>query len=110
MLQHSSPEKFPTLSKKALKSWFVPVDSIREYYGDEVAIYYEWMNHFLKWIAVPAAFGVIIKTLNYLLYTDNSKSPLSAAFSIGMAIWASLFAINWKRHQRSLRILWDNLY
>ena len=25
---------------------FVNVDKVREYYGDEIAIYFEWMNYF----------------------------------------------------------------
>jgi len=83
---------------------------IREYYGEEIAIYFEWMNFFLQWIAVPAGLAVIIKVLNSIFFEDVSKSPLSAAFSIGMALWASMFAVYWKRHQKSLRILWDNLY
>jgi hypothetical protein len=94
----------------ALKQWFVPIDMIREYYGEEIAIYFEWMNFFLQWIAVPAGLGVVIKVCNSIFYEDTSKSPLSAAFSIGMALWASMFAVYWKRHQKSLRILWDNLY
>jgi anoctamin-10 len=93
-----------------MKGWFVPVDLIRDYYGDETAIYFEWMNFFLRWISVPGLMGLVIKILNYMLYEDVSKSPLNAFFSIVMAIWAALFSVNWLRHQRSLRILWDNLY
>ena len=99
-----------TLLQKAMKGWFVPVDLIRDYYGDETAIYFEWMNFFLRWISVPALMGLVIKSLNYILYEDVGKSPLNAFFSIVMAIWAALFSVNWLRHQRSLRILWDNLY
>lgn len=64
------------------------------------------MNYFLKWIAVPAAFGVIFRITNYFFFTDISKSPLNAAFSIMMAFWGILFATNWKRNQHSLRIIW----
>ena len=31
---------------KNLLNFFVDVNSIREYYGDETAIYFEWMNYF----------------------------------------------------------------
>ena len=79
-------------------AWFVPVKPIREYYGDTVAIYYEWMNFFLKWCTVPAAAGLIIRILNSYYFEDVSKSPLNALFSIGMAFWSILFIVNWKRH------------
>ena len=42
----------------------MPVELIRNYYGDEIAIYFEWMNHFLKWIAVPASVGCAFYILN----------------------------------------------
>lgn len=27
-----------------------------------------------------------------------------------MSIWAALFAINWRKHERSLNVTWDNLW
>ena len=41
-----------------MKHWFMPVPLIRQYYGEEIAIYFEWMNFFLRWIAIPGAFGL----------------------------------------------------
>ncbi len=34
--------------KAALKNWFIPTDLVREYYGEQVAIYFQWMNHFIS--------------------------------------------------------------
>jgi len=70
----------------------MPVDLIREYYGDEIAIYYEWMNFFLKWMSAPAIIGLIIIAFN-LVWFEPETSPLNALFSIFMSIWAFLFAI-----------------
>ena len=36
------------LLKEALKHWFVPTEMVREYYGDEVAMYYSWMNFLIS--------------------------------------------------------------
>jgi hypothetical protein len=36
------------LLKEALKHWLVPTDLVREYYGDEVAMYYSWMNFLIS--------------------------------------------------------------
>ncbi len=36
------------LLKEALKHWFVPTDLIREYYGDNTAMYYTWMNFLIS--------------------------------------------------------------
>ncbi len=76
----------------------MPIDIIREYYGDEIAVYFDWMNFFLKWIGVPAIFGIIFRILNMIFFLNPSQSPLNAFFSICMAYWSILFAVNWKRH------------
>jgi len=75
----------------------VPVELIREYYGDEIAIYYAWLNFFLKQIMVPACLSIVLKVTNELYFEDPAHSPLNAFFSIFMAFWAGLFAVNWKR-------------
>jgi hypothetical protein len=88
----------------------MPVEMIRSYYGDGVAMYYEFMNFFLRWMTIPAIFGFATWVCNWTIFEDPSKSPMSAVFSIGMSIWASLFMINWSKHQMSLACLWDNMF
>lgn len=87
----------------------MPVQQIRDYYGEEVAIYFEYMNFFLRWMAFPAIFG-FVAFLYSEFFTLPEDSFLCALFAICMSIWAALFSINWKKHERSLSILWDNLY
>jgi hypothetical protein len=36
------------LLKEALKHWFVPTELVREFYGDEVAMYFSWMNFLIS--------------------------------------------------------------
>ena len=107
--QFKSKEEDSSLLKQAMKRWLAPVDHIRSYYGEEVAIYYEWMNFFLRWMMVPAVLGLTTRVFNTFYFGDTGHSPLNALFSIFISIWAALFAIKWKQHQRSLKILWDNL-
>jgi hypothetical protein len=52
----------------------------------------------------------MIRIINTLLYESTDQSPFNAVFSIMMTYWGALFSINWKRHEKSLRILWDNLF
>lgn len=45
---------------KVLSNFFVNVNEIRDYYGDETAIYFEWMNYFQSWLLLPAVFAVFV--------------------------------------------------
>ena len=108
--RNAATEPCSGIVAKAMKNWLVPVDLVRGYYGDGVAMYYQFMNFFLKWIFIPGCCGVFINIINKLAFENPGHSPLNAVFSIGMSIWAALFSVNWNRTERSLRVLWDNLY
>lgn len=78
--------------KVALQSWFIPTDLVREYYGEQVAIYFKWMNHYIKFLIVPGALSFIFGIFNYFFYT-LIDSPLNSLYSIIVAIWASMFVV-----------------
>jgi hypothetical protein len=61
-------------------------------------------------MAVPGICGLLINIFNHFFFEDTSKSPLNAAFSIGMSFWAIMFSVNWNRAQRCLKVMWDNMY
>jgi anoctamin-10 len=86
---------------------FIDVSLIRSYYGDEVAIYFEWMNYFQKFLLYPGIFAVFVFIANNTIYTFND-SPISACYSVFMTFWGVFFMVNWSRHQRGLNILWDD--
>ncbi|KAI8905341.1 calcium-activated chloride channel-domain-containing protein [Powellomyces hirtus] len=108
------------------------VDVVREYVGEQIAFYFDWMAFYTIW-AVPAAlFGLIaftyglIKALRMDVSTDSaaaaaptSMSPsmmrlavvfdngATIAFALGMSFWATLFLEFWKRRQKYLAYIWD---
>ena len=84
------------LLKEALKSWFVPTEMIRDYYGDEVAMYFSWMNFFIKWLAVPGILSLILTIVNSYTW-ELAHSPLNSIYSILIVFWSTLFVIFWKR-------------
>jgi hypothetical protein len=80
---------------------------VRELYGAEVAIYYEWMNHLLKWLLVPALLALICYIANTHFYTVEN-SPFSAYFSLMMTLWGVMYIVDWRRKCRGFNILWDD--
>ena len=80
---------------------------IRDYYGDELAIYFEWMNFLQHWLLMPAFFALILFFSNQYLY-DLSENPLAGLFSIFMSLWGTVYLVSWRRHCRGLDVLWDD--
>jgi hypothetical protein len=86
---------------------FIDIKLIRDYYGDEIAIYHEWMKSFQRYLIWPGLLSIVVFILNNTVYTSEN-SPASALFSLMMTFWGIFFLINWKRHQKSLNYLWDD--
>ena len=92
---------------KIFTNFFVNVTEIRDYYGDETAIYFEWMNYFQSWLLLPAFFAVIVNVGNQYFF-DIATSPLSGMFSAFMAIWGTLYIVCWRRRTHELNTIWDD--
>ena len=89
-----------------MKNWLVPTEQVRDYYGDHVAIYFEWMNHYLKWLASAGLFGLVVTVLNYV-YKEDMNSHFNVFYSAFIVIWSVLFVMFWKRRRMELKISWD---
>jgi hypothetical protein len=106
---HNDPKKSLVLknSRELSRGIFIDVEGIRSFYGDEIAIYFEWMNFLLKFLLVPAIFAIIVYIGNMTFYT-NESSPLSAYYSLMMTFWGVVFTVFWRRHCHGLNVLWDD--
>ena len=43
-----------------MSSVFFPVDKIKDYYGENIAIYFEWLNFYMLWLSVPAVLSILL--------------------------------------------------
>ena len=92
---------------KKFNNFFTSVSDIREYYGDETAIYFEWMNYFQRWLLLPAVFAILSYVGNFF-YDDISRNPLAGLFSAFMAVWGTIYITCWRRRTHELNTLWDD--
>lgn len=88
-------------------SIYIDVQRIRDYHGDEIAIYFEWMNFLQSWLMLPALFSIIVFVGNQFFF-DLSTSPLAGLFSIFMSLWGTIYLVSWRKHCRGLDVLWDD--
>ena len=80
---------------KFLKS--VPIESLQEYYGDNVAFYFAWMKCYQTFLIVPSAIGVLLQFVNYGANMNEDNNHVMPFFGIFMAFWGMLFLKFWKR-------------
>jgi anoctamin-10 len=68
------------------------VTKIRDYFGEEVALYFVWMDFFGKMLIFPAILGIV----NYTLMPRDvpvEEDPFMPIFSAFMALWSIVYLV-----------------
>ena len=106
---------FSHLMKKAfnilnLKDFLYLINLIRNYYGESIAYYYIWLEHYIQWLLFPGIVGIIVSFFIYLEKPFNNKpikessiTPLDIflmCFSVVIIVWATLFLKTWSKKEK----------
>ena len=103
-----SKENYKNIMDRVIRQYSTPVEDIREYYGESIAIYFEWCNFMAKWLLVPGVIALILFIFEKTLANTQTISYYNGLFSFGIAIWAPLLLIYWNRRTNELSVEWDN--
>eukprot|EP00794_Sanderia_malayensis_P019137 gene19137-21054_t len=84
--------------------WNIPVDDIRQYYGETIALYFAFLGFYTKFLIPPCLIAVFHKFFMY----DDSKEE-NAWFAVLNLIWATVFLEIWKRNCSVITFQWGRL-
>ncbi|KAJ1823531.1 hypothetical protein LPJ60_001469 [Coemansia sp. RSA 2675] len=70
---------------------------IREHFGEEIAMYFAFLQSYFLWLAIPAAFGTIWWLLGW---------SFSWQFGILLVLWSVLFTETWARRESDIATYW----
>lgn len=101
-------ENYKPLFDTVMKSYNAPVEDYRFYYGESIAIYFEWCNFMAKWLLYPAIIAILIYAHEKLFGLTSDSDWYNSVFSFGISIWAPLLVIYWRRRCAELDVEWDN--
>uniref|UniRef100_A0A8C8BNU5 Anoctamin n=1 Tax=Oncorhynchus tshawytscha TaxID=74940 RepID=A0A8C8BNU5_ONCTS len=124
--QGSVPLSTRKTQKELRKSWArwtacfrgQPINDVRNYFGEKVALYYLWLGWYTLLLLPAALLGVIVFLYALAFYKtsplinmccgvsilfDNEGTVMFAMF---MAVWTTLFLEFWKRHRASYTCEW----
>eukprot|EP01043_Picozoa_sp_COSAG02_P008349 COSAG02_NODE_265_length_26599_cov_13.943698_14_plen_730_part_00 len=98
----------PSRQPKQWMLWFQPVDEIRDYFGDEIGLYFAWLGVYTKSLAFSSIFGVL--AMLYGVITAKSADPdlndVTLLYSVFVAVWSVVFLQGWTRREAELNFLW----
>lgn len=81
----------------------------REYFGEEVALYFAYLNFWVKFLTFPALLGVGIYVFD--LYDGEAVNEfLAPAYTFVICMWATLLCERWKQEQARYRIEFHGLH
>ena len=87
-------------------SWlYQPIDEIRDYFGDDVALYFSWIGMYTSALFLLAFFGIGVMALQPV-YGGVDNNPMTLMYSTYMGMWSILFLSAWTRRESELRFLW----
>lgn len=77
---------------------------IKDYFGEQIALYFAFIGLYTKSLFYPVVFGLI--TYIGQMRSGIENNPLTFYFSIFLAFWSLAFTTQWTRRQNELAFLW----
>jgi len=91
----------------------VPLDEVRNYYGERIAFYFALVDMIRKWLVFPGIVGIIAYFVQVTVYYDprTELAPRLRVISdlfyaCFIAIWGTVMLERWKRREAVLAFHW----
>jgi len=84
--------------------WKQPLFKVKEYFGEKIGLYFQFMSHYTYWLIIPAVVAVPLQI--YLLAVDDFSNPAQIAYSIFLVLWAIIMLEFWKRREKFTALQW----
>jgi hypothetical protein len=95
------------ITRLLIGAFHQPLDSVEEYFGEQVTFYFAWLQHCSVHLVVLAALGLIV-TMCQLL-SDNLDHPIRPFFAMFVMIWSFVVLVNWKKRSNELAYRWGSI-
>ena len=76
-----------------------PLLAVRDYFGEKLALYFAWLEHYTESLIFPAVLGLVVQWL-------PSNGAVLISFGCLVSVWASLMTEKWKRKNAVLNCQW----
>lgn len=87
-------------------SWaYQPIEEVRDYFGDEVALYFSWLGMYTSALALNAVFGIGVMILQPI-FGGVDNNPMTVTYSVYVGLWSITFLSTWGRRENEVRYLW----
>lgn len=73
----------------------MPIDKIREYFGETIALMFSFEEHYKNWLIAPSVVGLPFQI--YMFASGDTSFKLLVLLAFFLALWAICMMEFWKR-------------
>ena len=84
-----------------------PLDKIRDYYGERIAIYYAFVEELTNALAYPAVVGVLLFIVSLVWFEGSNDNPFTPFYSFQILVWITYFCKMWRRTEAVHAVRWN---
>ena len=100
-----------------LKSWAYnwrgqqPIEEIREYFGEKIALYFVFMGFYIQMLWIPTICGSIMTIAQVVSFqlTGSADNPWVPLYCLFICIWSVVTCFEWRRLEKRYQYEWDTL-
>jgi hypothetical protein len=81
-----------------------PIEEIRDYFGEQIALYFAFIQTYTRSLIWPTMIGVVTMIGHFQNGVEGNQ--LTIIYSILVSFWSVFFLSTWKRRQSELMFLW----
>lgn len=85
----------------------VPLDDLKEYFGEKIALYFAFVEHYTTWLIIPGVIGIPFQIAVFA--TGDYSAPFLPFFSVLISLWAVCMLEFWKRKEKTIAMKWGTL-
>ena len=101
---HSMPNRF---SRFFIGIFFQPLDSIEQYFGEQVTFYFAWLQHCSHHLVFLSGLGFIVSICQ--LASNKWDHPIRPFFSVAVMIWSFYVLVKWRQRSNFLAYRWGTM-
>ena len=96
----------PTIYAWPWNLFYQPLEEIRDYFGDDVGLYFAWLDMYTRGLGLMSFYGVFVYGNQALYFDGPDENPYTLPYSIYVGVWSILFLQKWNRREVELGFLW----
>lgn len=87
--------------------WQQPLDDVKDYFGEKIALYFAFMGHYTGMLILPAIVGLAFQLVVW--GTDDFSHPVLPFFCVLISVWSVTMLELWKREEKMVGLRWGTV-